>query len=457
MKAPRARQVRPGATIERIGDLTADPANRRAHNARNLSMVVEALHHVGAARSIVIDEHNVILAGNGVTEAAAQAGITKLRVIDASGDELIAVRRSGLTDEQKRALAIFDNRTAELAEWNVGQLAADVKAGLTLEPFFFEDELRTMFADDGVKAGRTDPDVAPPTRATGIQSGDVFELGAHRLLCGDSASAAAAALVTAGRRAGLCVTSPPYASQRAYDPLSDFRPVPPDEYVAWFATIQSAIGGVLSDDGSYCLNIKEHCDGGQRHLYVKDLTIAHVRQWGWRFVDEFCWRDTKNGVPGGWPNRFKDAWEPVFHYCRQASIKFHALANGSSSDAVFDYSASSAKTKTGSGLLGVKATAERAGIARPSNVIECAAASTGGHSAAFPVALPIWFMKAFTDADDLVFEPFGGSGTTMIAAEQLGRACAAIEISPAYCQVIIDRWEAFTGNKAVKAGEALHQ
>ena len=104
-------------------------------------MVVDALHQVGAARSIVIDEDDVILAGNGVTEAAAEAGITKLRVIEASGDEIIAVRRRGLTAEQKRALAIYDNRTAELAEWDADQLQADLAAGLDLKPWFSDEEL----------------------------------------------------------------------------------------------------------------------------------------------------------------------------------------------------------------------------------------------------------------------------------------------------------------------------
>jgi len=116
-------------------------------------MVVDALHQVGAARSIVIDEDNVILAGNGVTEAAAEAGITKVRVIDAAGDELIAVRRSGLTDVQKRALAIYDNRTAELAVWNVEQLGADLKNGLDLTAFFFPDELKALFPTDGADGG----------------------------------------------------------------------------------------------------------------------------------------------------------------------------------------------------------------------------------------------------------------------------------------------------------------
>src|SRR4026208_901931 len=100
IKKPPQAQAVSGPT--HIKDLTPDPSNRRTHNPRNIGMVVDALHEVGAARSIVIDEDGVILAGNGVTEAAAEAGITKLRVIDAAGDELIAVRRSGLTAEQKR-------------------------------------------------------------------------------------------------------------------------------------------------------------------------------------------------------------------------------------------------------------------------------------------------------------------------------------------------------------------
>src|SRR5688500_9536719 len=90
----------------RITDLVPDPLNRRAHNPRNLGMVADALRKVGAARSIVIDEDNVILAGNGVTEAAVAAGITKLHVVDADGDTVVAVRRKGLTVGQKRELAI---------------------------------------------------------------------------------------------------------------------------------------------------------------------------------------------------------------------------------------------------------------------------------------------------------------------------------------------------------------
>jgi hypothetical protein len=107
-------------------------------------MVVDALKAVGAARSIVIDEHDVVLAGNGVSDAAVDAGIENVRIVDAEGDELIAVRRSNLTDEQKRALALFDNRAAELATWDVDALAGDAKDGFDLAPYFSTDELHKL-------------------------------------------------------------------------------------------------------------------------------------------------------------------------------------------------------------------------------------------------------------------------------------------------------------------------
>ena len=271
----------------------------------------------------------------------------------------------------------------------------------------------------------------------------------HRLICGDCKSFSDVERLLDGHKINVAVTSPPYASQRTYDKSSGFKPIPPDEYVDWYADVAANIMAHLAEDGSYFCNIKEHCDDGQRSLYVKDLTLAHVRVWGWMFVDEFCWVDTKNGVPGGWLNRFKDAWEPVFHFAQSTKIKFNALVNGTSSSAVFDYSSDTAKTKTGSGLLGVKATVERDGVARPSNVIKIAAASTGGHSAAYPVELPAWFIRAFSDPGDVIFDPFMGSGTTLIAAEKNGRRGFGCEISPRYCDVIVARYEQHTGQKAV--------
>ena len=148
-------------------------------------------------------------------------------------------------------------------------------------------------------------------------------------------------------------------------------------------------------DGSYFLNIKAHADEGERNLYVMDLVLAHRRQWGWRFVDEFCWRKTDNGVPGGWGNRFKNAFEPIYHFCRQQQIKFRPKAVGHESEDCFDYNPNNPKSTSGSGLLGTgprgaaadggknqsawqrsrsslsdDSEGRHAGVARPSNVIE---------------------------------------------------------------------------------------
>jgi site-specific DNA-methyltransferase (adenine-specific)/site-specific DNA-methyltransferase (cytosine-N4-specific) len=247
----------------------------------------------------------------------------------------------------------------------------------------------------------------------------------------------------------VAVTSPPYASQRKYDESSGFKPIPPGEYVEWYRDVAANIMAKLAPDGSYFCNIKEHCDDGQRSLYVKDLTLAHVRKWGWRFVDEFCWRNTKNGVPGGWPNRMKNAWEPVFHFTTSSDIKFRPDAVSTESDAVFDYSPETKKTSTGSGFVGgEKAGGYKEGNARPSNVLEISASAESDHSAAYPVALPEFFIKAFSDAGDIIFDPFMGSGTTMIAAEKNGRVACGTEISPQYCDVIVMRWQNLTGKKA---------
>lgn len=207
-----------------IKDLVSDPKNRRKHNPRNIGMVVDALQKVGAARSIVIDEDNVILAGNGVTEAAAEVGITKVRVIDAAGDELVAVRRTGLSAKQKRDLAIYDNRTAELAEWDVAQLQADLEAGLTLEPWFNEDELAALLAKQITPVdGLTDPDAVPAERATDIKIGDLFQSGKHRLLCGDSTKAEDVKRVLNGKKADLCLTDPPYGIAENYKSHDDSK------------------------------------------------------------------------------------------------------------------------------------------------------------------------------------------------------------------------------------------
>lgn len=144
--------------VNHIGDLKHDTANPRQHNPRNLKVITESLEKVGFARSIVIDEDNNILAGNGVTEAAVLAGIERVVEIEADGETIIAVRRRGLTDEQKQALKYYDNRSGELATWDGLQIADDLEAGLDLSGLWDEMELAEILEAAGAELDNP-PDV----------------------------------------------------------------------------------------------------------------------------------------------------------------------------------------------------------------------------------------------------------------------------------------------------------
>ena len=133
--------------ISHIKDLKFDDNNARLHNPRNIGMIEHSLNDVGAARSIVIDENGTILAGNGLVEAASQAGIYKVRVIQADGNEIIAVQRNGLTQEQKTMLALYDNRTSELSKWNPVVLA-ELAAQLNTEHLFYPEEISRALAKE---------------------------------------------------------------------------------------------------------------------------------------------------------------------------------------------------------------------------------------------------------------------------------------------------------------------
>jgi hypothetical protein len=135
-----------------LADLIPDPRNARKHNPRNVNMITDAIHEVGVSRSGVIDEHGNILAGNGTYEALAEAGIDKIKVVEADGKEWVVVKRTGLTAEQKAKLAIYDNRTAELAHWdpkNLGSLLDDFPS--LVDKMFSDEELRAVL--DGLGDG----------------------------------------------------------------------------------------------------------------------------------------------------------------------------------------------------------------------------------------------------------------------------------------------------------------
>jgi DNA modification methylase len=424
--------------------------NARTHSPEQVAQIAASIVEFGFVNPILVDSTDGIIAGHGRLLAARKLGLAEVPV----------VVLGHLSEIQRRAYILADNQLALNAGWNDELLRGALESlgadGFNLSLVGFSDEeLVTMLAgDEPETAAAVEEDAVPEPPAQPVTvPGDVWLIGRHRLICGDCRDAAVVGTLMAGANANVAITSPPYATQREYDPTSGFKPVPPEEYVEWYRYVAANIAAVLADDGSYFLNIKAHADEGERNLYVMDLVLAHRRAWDWRFVDEFCWRKTDNGVPGGWQNRFKNAWEPVFHFCRQQQIKFRAEAVSHASDDCFDYSPDNPKSTSGSGLLGTGARGDAAGkpgagdnagrhqgVARPSNVIEVKTESSqGSHSAPFPRALVEFFVKAFSDPSDVVFDPFLGSGTTMAAAHVLGRAGYGCEISPAYCDVILRR------------------
>jgi len=433
--------------------------NPRTHSDDQVAQIAASIVEFGFVNPILVDTQRGVVAGHGRLLAARMLKLAQAPVIVLDH----------LTDSQRRAYIIADNKLALNAGWDEQLLASELAAledegmDLTLTGFNDEDLGRLLNRDSVGEPGAVQEEeeipeipVAPVTRA-----GDVWQIGRHRLICGDCRDDAVIVRLFGSANANLAITSPPYATQREYDPASGFQPVPPDRYVEWFRSVAANIRAILAPNGSYLLNIKEHAEDGERSLYVKDLVLAHKRQWGWRFVDEFCWRKTDNGVPGGWNNRFKNAWEPVFHFCRQPEIKFRPAAVGHLSDDCFGYSPNNPKSPSGSALLGSGARGSAAGqsgaedrdglftgIARPSNVIEVKSESSqGSHSAPFPRALVEFFTKAFSDPGDIVFDPFLGSGTTMAAAQVLSRTGYGVEISPAYCDVILRRMAQLTGQE----------
>lgn len=242
----------------------------------------------------------------------------------------------------------------------------------------------------------------------------------------------------------LIFTSPPYADSRK----RTYGGIHPDEYVEWFLPFGREMLLVLKPTGSFILNIKEKVVEGERHTYVIDL-ISALRKQGWRWTEEYVWHK-KNCYPGKWPNRFRDAWERCLHFTKAKNFNMYQdevrvpmgdwrtsrLRKLSETDRRRDES----KVQSGFG----KKIGNWVGrdLAFPTNVLHLATeCSNKDHSAAFPEALPVWFIKLFTKPGDLVLDPFLGSGTTVISAAKLQRRFIGIEVKTEYCELARSRIE----------------
>jgi len=236
----------------------------------------------------------------------------------------------------------------------------------------------------------------------------------------------------------LIVTSPPYADSRD----KTYGGIKPDDYVAWFLPRAQEFLRVLKSTGTFILNIKEKAVNGERHIYVLELILA-LRKQGWVWTEEFVWHK-KNSYPGKWPNRFRDAWERCLQFNKTKKFKMFQdevripmgkwaesrLKSLGKNDVVrYDSQVGSGFGKNISNWL-------NRDLAYPTNVLHLATESGNKrHSAAFPLALPEWFIKLFTEPGDWVLDPYMGSGTTCEAANKLRRNSVGIDIAPEYCEL----------------------
>lgn len=387
-----------------IKDLKSDHKNARKRTDRSASLIAESLKRYGAARSIVIDEDGRILAGNGTVEGAKKAGITNVRIIEAEGDELIAVRRAGLSEDEKVGLALADNRSSDLSEWD-HEMLRQLSEEHDLAPWFEDDELLAEVLD--TVEGNTDPDDVPEAPEDPItKPGDLWILGNHRLLCGDSTDVLAVERLMDGQKANLWLTDPPY--NIAYEGGSKKRK----------AIENDSMG---SDDfrqflrDAYSVADMHICPGAAFYIWHADTEGYNFRgaaiDIGWNVRQTLIWN--KNNSAFG-RSDFHWKHEPCLYGWKEGAA--HSWYNDRKQTTVLNFD-------------------------RPSRSEQ--------HPTMKPVDLIEYCLCNNTQQNSIVLDSFGGSGTTLIACERQHRHARLMELDPAYCDVIVKRWEDFTGNTAV--------
>lgn len=419
--------------------LAAYVANARTHSPEQVAQIAASIREFGFVNPVLIDENGEIIAGHGRLLAARALGLATIPTIV----------RAGLSEAQKRGLRLADNKIALNSGWDDALLGAELAA---LAEMDFSIDLTGFSAleigqftqpiDDAPSAGTdrdgddpADQEVEPPRQRV-ARRGDVWLLGEHRLMCGDSTSAADVATLIAGEPVALLFTSPPYGQQRKYTTggIGDWDVLMQGVFAASAAAVAPA-GQILVNLGLV------HRDSEWQPYWQN--WIEWMRAQGWRRFGWYVW-DQGPGLPGDWNGRMGPCFEFIFHFNREqrrphkiTPNKFGGGERGGGAgmrDADGDVGG-----WTGDGSI--------AAMRIPDALIRVSRASTNsiqggqGHPAVFPVRLPEFVMLSYTDSGDLVLEPFSGSGTTILAAQRAGRRARAMEIAGEYVDIAIARWQ----------------
>jgi DNA modification methylase len=432
--------------IARLKPYTRNP---RTHSEDQVAKLAASLVEYGWTQPILIADEGTVIAGHGRLLAAQRLGLTDVPVI----------RLAHLSDAQARAYRIGDNQLALAASWDEETLAAEIHA-LNSEAYdlgllgFDEDEIERLLAplDDDVGTKRSSEvddgelDAAPePPRQPISRPGDLWLMGEHRLLCGDSTDAAAVARVMDGGSSALLFTSPPYAGQRDYATggIGD-----------WDALMQGVFAHLpMAEDGQVLVNLGLVHREGEWLPYWQDW-LEWMRGQGWRRFGLYVW-DQGAGMPGDWAGRLAPAFELVFHFNRQARKPNKIIPCRTAGEIGHAPGTAGLRKKDGSFTAWTHGGAPTQPFRIPDSVIRIerhhgAVGTDLSHPAPFPVKLAEHIMAAFSDEGEIVFEPFCGSGTSLIAGECTHRRVRAIELAPEYVDVAILRWRLRFPDKPVR-------
>mgnify|MGYP003635429689 FL=1 len=396
-----------------INDLQNDHKNARKRTDRSSKLIAESLSKFGAARSIVIDENNRILAGNGTIAGAKAAGIKNLKVIETDGKEIIAVKRTGLSEDEKVGLALADNRTSDLSEWDLNMLE-ELSQEHDLEPWFDNDDLKELLGETEVlpAEGLTDPDDVPEVPEEPITKlGDIWQLGNHKVLCGDSTDQNQLDPLMQNELANLWLTDPPYNVNyegKTSDKLKiQNDQLNNDEFRQFLASAYVVAHKYLNEGASFYI---WHADSeGYNFRGAAHDANLQIRQ---------CLIWVKSSMVMG---RQDYHWqhEPCLYGWKKGASHFWNADRKQTTVLKFD---------------------------RPNRNKE--------HPTMKPVDLFQYQITNSSKPNDIILDTFGGSGTTLIAAERIQRQARIVELDPKYCDVIVKRWEDFTGKTAKRVSSS---
>lgn len=405
-----------------IQTLVQDDHNFNKGTDAGRQLMEKSFKELGAGRSILVDRDGRIIAGNKSQQAAIAAGIKKVRIIETTGDELVAVKRTDLSLDSKegRELALADNLTTQVnLEWDKVELAeVAAQQGIDLPDWGLDPKDFAPDPTEPQEAQEDEFDEEKDAVAPVCQKGDIWLLGQHRLMCGDSTDADAVGLLMGGEKASLVITDPPYnvAVGSKNKVLNDFQPSNriqediendkgmTDEEIGekiWKPAFVN-LRAFAEDDAAIYVSMPQ----GGTHMMMMMMMMAA----GWQVKHELIW--------------LKNA--PTFSLGRlNYDYKHEPIAYGWNKKHNW-YSK------------------------EPKQSVLCfdKPKKCDLHPTMKPVALWAELIGNSSKAGMIVLDTFGGSGTTIVACEQLHRKARIMELDPHYCDVIIARWEKLTGNKA---------